>query len=335
MVGITASVLGFFQTASEGNEDLSELDKQLQRLIKLNEDFKTGFSGDEKREFALFEKLQADIEGARISLDTLVNDDMADLERIIRKAAQLQAEAQLSTFVGPLKPEQIENQVQANLDAMLGGRTLEEYKSEVRKFLAQNEELNEATISMQRAIVASSEQFTSNFVDSLMNGQNALQAFKDFSKNIVSQIITIFLQMEVINRILASIFPNLGLSYGGIVSDAGGGKTAASTRKVSGIMNNAGGGTVQRGMPTIVGERGPEIFVPNTGGTIMNNMNSKNAMGGTPIVVNQSVNFSTGVVPTVRAEVQKMLPQISDVTKGAVLEAAMRGGQYRKGLLGG
>ena len=84
----------------------------------------------------------------------------------------------------------------------------------------------------------------------------------------------------------------------------------------------------------MVGERGPEIFVPNTGGTIMNNMNSKNAMGGQPIIVNQSVNFATGVVPTVRAEVQKMLPQISDVTKGAVLEAAVRGGSFRKGLQG-
>jgi phage-related minor tail protein len=28
----------------------------------------------------------------------------------------------------------------------------------------------------------------------------------------------------------------------------------------------AGGGTVQGGQPVIVGERGPEIFVPNTGG---------------------------------------------------------------------
>ena len=84
----------------------------------------------------------------------------------------------------------------------------------------------------------------------------------------------------------------------------------------------------------MVGERGAEIFVPNTGGTIMNNMNSKNAMGGGTVVVNQSVNFATGVVPTVRAEVQKMLPQISDVTKGAVLEAAVRGGSYRKGLMG-
>ena len=102
------------------------------------------------------------------------------------------------------------------------------------------------------------------------------------------------------------------------------------------LTGNAGGGTVQKGMPTLVGERGAEIFVPNTGGTIMNNMNTKRTLGGgNPIIVNQSINFATGVVPTVRAEVTKMLPQIAEVTKGAVQEQAMRGGSYRRSLLGG
>ena len=144
--------------------------------------------------------------------------------------------------------------------------------------------------------------------------------------------------MEVVNRILSHIFPNFtgtvgtGLFDG--ASSSSGGASVNTSNMMGGLRQNAGGGTVQRGTPTLVGERGAEIFVPNTGGTIMNNMNSKNAMGGSPIIVNQSVNFSTGVVPTVRAEVQKMLPQISDVTKGAVLEAAVRGGSYRKGLMG-
>jgi hypothetical protein len=86
----------------------------------------------------------------------------------------------------------------------------------------------------------------------------------------------------------------------------------------------------------MVGERGPEIFVPHSSGNIMNNMNSKNATGGGgATVINQSINFATGVVPTVRAEVMKMLPQIADVTKGAVAEAAMRGGSSRRMLQGG
>jgi hypothetical protein len=181
------------------------------------------------------------------------------------------------------------------------------------------------TDELKQAVISTSSAFTKDFVDSLLEGESALDSFKNFAKNIVSQIISIFLQMAVVNEILNRVF-NL---QGDAKLD-----TLFSSGSDASVPSEAGGGTIQRGTPTLVGERGAEIFVPNTGGTIMNNMNSKNAMGGSPIIVNQSVNFATGVVPTVRAEVTKMLPQISDVTKGAVLEAAVRGGSFRKGLMG-
>ena len=37
----------------------------------------------------------------------------------------------------------------------------------------------------------------------------------------------------------------------------------------------AGGGTVQLGTPTLVGERGPELFVPGSAGSIRNNADTK------------------------------------------------------------
>ena len=172
---------------------------------------------------------------------------------------------------------------------------------------------------MQQTIINASQAFTSDFVNSLMAGENAMDSFKSFAKSMVSQIITIFLQMAVVNEILNSVFNLNGTS------------SALPTFSNA----KAGGGKVQKGQPTVVGERGAEIFVPDTGGNIMNNMNSKNAVGGGGTVINQSINFATGVVPTVRAEVMKMLPQISDVTKNAVAEAAMRGGNYRRALQGG
>ena len=53
-----------------------------------------------------------------------------------------------------------------------------------------------------------------------------------------------------------------------------------------GIFSNlpgfAAGGRPPVGRPSIVGERGPEIFVPNTAGTIVPN----HAMGSTNVVVN-------------------------------------------------
>ena len=170
-----------------------------------------------------------------------------------------------------------------------------------------------------QAVTNASNAFTTRFVDSLLEGQNALSAFRDFAKDIVSQLITIFLQMEVVNRIIKQIFPNANVTVGTGLFD----------------KKEAGGGAVYGNEAVLVGERGPELFVPSGAGKIMNNMNTRNAMGGGTTVINQSINFATGVVPTVRAEVMKMMPQIADVTKGAVAEAAMRGGNFRRALQGG
>ena len=184
------------------------------------------------------------------------------------------------------------------------------------------------TDELQTIVTQTAHSFSTDFVNSLLDGENALESFKNFAQDMVAQILATFLQLKVINPILNGIFGAGSTGSGGGSGGGGGGG--------GGMGRNASGGNIQGGRPSLVGERGPEIFVPNTGGTIMNNMNSKNAMrGGGTTIINQSINFATGVVPTVRAEVMKMMPQIADVTKGAVAEAAMRGGNYRRQLQGG
>lgn len=93
----------------------------------------------------------------------------------------------------------------------------------------------------------------------------------------------------------------------------------------------AEGGPVQSNKPYIVGEKGPELFIPNGNGSIVpNNKLSSGAassdVGGT--VINQTINLSTGVQQTVRAEVMSLLPQIANATKAAVADAKLRGGTF-------
>ncbi len=195
-----------------------------------------------------------------------------------------------------------------------------------REFLETTGQFGKALAQIGNEVEGLASSLSDDLTTALMNGESALESFKNFAFNVVQSVISAFLELLVIQPIIDAILGAFSIS-------APKGGTGSTRTRPSGA-GFAGGGTVQRGTPTIVGERGAEVFVPNTGGTILNNMNSMNAMGGTPIIVNQSVNFSTGVVPTVRAEVTKMLPQISDVTKGAVLEAAVRGGSFRKGLMG-
>ena len=301
-----------------------------------------GLEADRLRNVAEMELIELrlkDIQEERIQLNRIT--EPIDKEALLRAGEKLDMQNKLVALfeksVDPLK--EIKDQI------ALGKESLREFFDEAVKskqisdeisfdqfvegiqgVIDKKEDFKTMQDSMRDAIVSTSHAFTNDFANALLNGENALDSFKNFAKNIVAQIISIFLQMAVVNEILNSVFNLQGENRL---------STLNNPNPTDSIDLNAGGGTVQRGRPTIVGERGAEIFVPNTGGTIMNNMNSKNAMGGSPVIVNQSINFSTGVVPTVRAEVTKMLPQISDVTKASVLEAAARGGSFRKGLLGG
>ena len=196
---------------------------------------------------------------------------------------------------------------------------------------------------MREAVIDSSQSFTKDFTDALLDGQNALESFRDFARNIVSQIIAIFLQMEIVNKILNHVFSLTGtnaLPTSNILSGMFDTPPNALPIGIGGAGAGpdygsfAGGGRIQSGMATLVGERGPEIFVPNTGGTILNNMNAKNSMGGGNVVINQSVNFATGVETTVRSEVLKLLPTISEVTKASVMDSAIRGGSFSKAVRG-
>ena len=92
----------------------------------------------------------------------------------------------------------------------------------------------------------------------------------------------------------------------------------------------AGGGTVQQGSPTLVGERGPELFVPNSAGAIRTNADTKKTFVNSGANVVQNLNFAVGVTNTVRAEVMNMLPAIQQSTIQAVADAKQRGGKFSK-----
>ena len=218
------------------------------------------------------------------------------------------------------------------LAKILGGVELPEQIQRIRDEIERLQEPLQKTSKlfdedMRQAIISSSNAFTVDFVNALLEGQSVLDSFANFAKNIVSQIIATFLQLAIVNKILNAVF---GLS---------GTSAALPTGSFSSggfkVQDNASGGRFQGGRPMLVGERGPELMIPQSGGRVMNNHSSRMAMGGDGVVINQNLNFSTGVVPTVRQEIMKMLPTISDVTKASVLEAASRGGTYRRGLLGG
>lgn len=100
---------------------------------------------------------------------------------------------------------------------------------------------------------------SSGIVDALMNAQNATQALGGMLQSIGKQL----LQLGV-NSLLKTAFPGAGL--------------------FSGLLGFANGGRPPVGRPSVVGERGPELFVPDRAGTIL--PNGVGMGGGTTITVN-------------------------------------------------
>jgi phage-related minor tail protein len=130
---------------------------------------------------------------------------------------------------------------------------------------------------------------------------------------------------------LGGLFSGIGSLFGGGGGGGGMGSGFGSS-PVGGMMAAAGGGRTSG--PTVVGERGPELFIPNSVGSIMNNQNSKNLVGGGggSVTVNQVINVTTGIQQTVRAEIMDMMPTISAQTQAAVIDSRQRGGAYAASL---
>ncbi len=152
-----------------------------------------------------------------------------------------------------------------------------------------------------------------SLADALVEGKLSLDSFQDIFKSFIKELIAEAIKTYIIKRLLSAAFSGF----------AGGGSVSTGTRGGA-SQPSAGGGRV--GGPVLVGERGPELFVPHSAGVVKNNMDTKNMLGGSTTVVNQTLNIETGVSQTVRAEITSLLPQIKQNTIAAVIDQRKRGG---------
>ena len=141
--------------------------------------------------------------------------------------------------------------------------------------------------------------------------KTAKDAFKDMARAIISELYRVLVVQQTVARITSM----LGM---------GGGKTTDLFKKI--LTPRAQGGAVSARGPYMVGERGPEMFIPSTSGRIV--PNNQLGGGGGQVIVNQTINVSTGVQQTVRTEIKQLMPQIAESAKNAVVDAKRRGGSY-------
>lgn len=146
--------------------------------------------------------------------------------------------------------------------------------------------------------------FNSALEDALVNGKR----FSDVLKSLEQDIARIIIRKSVtepLGNAISSIFK--GIDFGKIFGFGGG---------------RAGGGAVYPGQYYVVGERGPEVLLPNTAGTVVPN----SALGGgVQIVQNISIDSRSD-----RASILAAMSAAKDAAKAEILASMQRGGTFAR-----
>jgi hypothetical protein len=152
--------------------------------------------------------------------------------------------------------------------------------------------------------------FETAFMSVIKGTMSAKEAFRSMAANIIAELFRIFVVKKITGFISNMVSFGLGPKTGntgslGLPSFNGGGYTGSGPR--SGGLDGRGGFMAML--------HPNESVVDHT-------------KGGAGVVVNQTINVTTGVQQTVRNEIQSLLPQIAEASKAAVMDARKRGGSF-------
>ena len=255
-------------------------------------------------------------------------------ERIANFEQQLQLEEAL---IG--KSEERKRIIQA-----LGVEFVNQNAAAVAKYeadIARITELNRLE-EQRKSIMASVESSMESGFMAMVDGTKSVKdAFKDMAREIIKELYRVL----VVKRMVGAISGGMG-SLGSLFSGPAPGSTASILGTVNANGNAffggrltpfANGGIV--GGPTmfpmaggktgLMGEAGPEAIMP-----LKRDKNGRLGVsvdgGSGSVVVNNNINVTGGSDPAaIRMEVAKLMPQITNATKAAVIDARRRGGQMK------
>ena len=140
------------------------------------------------------------------------------------------------------------------------------------------------------------------FEDAILSGQKLSEVVRALGRDLVRLV---FNQM---------VTQRLAKGVAGVLSGQG----------IAGFM--AAGGPVSAGSSYVVGEKGPELFVPHASGTIVPNNKMGSSGGGGSGGVTVNYNIAAGVS---RAELAPILEQERRRLKAEIPDMVRRGGGYR------
>jgi phage-related minor tail protein len=159
----------------------------------------------------------------------------------------------------------------------------------------------DAILTRADEIQASFEAIGNSVSDAFKGMLTGAMSWKDGMRSIIASVIDQLWKLFVVQKIVGIVSGALGGATGG----ASGGAFGSSTGNyLPGVPFKAFGGSVTGNKPYMVGERGPELFIPGGNGTIIPNSNMRGGGGGSSFNISVDARGSNDPA-AVRAQVQQ------------------------------
>ena len=168
-----------------------------------------------------------------------------------------------------------------------------------KELIATYEKITELQIQQGQLSMQAGGMIAQGFEDAILSGQKLGEVVRSLGQDLVRLVFS-----QLITQPLAA-------GIGGAIKSAFGFR--------------AMGGPVNSGSPYVVGEEGPELFVPRSSGSIVPN-GAMGSSGGSTGGVNVTYNIAAGVS---RAELVPILEQERRRLKAEIPDMVRRGGSYR------
>jgi tape measure domain-containing protein len=305
-----------FQAEMDGNKELQARLQGEERIIQIIQSTAQSLDGitDERLQQKIIAKAEGEIASANqetaLEMQRIDNERTKsfneiiaglDLELALKSATteqareQLRLEAEIAKLRGQgFTPEQV-GAITAKKTELAAPKTDQQNITE--KIATLKKEITDLT-SISNIAITSAEGIGNAFAQSfqgLISGtMTAKEALGSFFKSVADMFLEMAAQIiakQITMIILQTILKALGGAPGGgaglssgfdagsasaLPTDSAGWSQSFATK----LPGRAAGGPVTGQQPYMVGERGPELFVPGTGGSVVNNSDLRSAMAG-------------------------------------------------------
>jgi tape measure domain-containing protein len=276
--------------AKKGNDDAKRAAEQMQQQLKAADDInfalKNRLAITQVTEPVAKRMLEYDVRQNEIAKEY---DELKKAAKGADELALINANLVIEQRIAQIEAEQEINELLAQRAILMADVMRQAGMPTVYNELETQEAALQSVLDKYPAIGAAADaaatMATSGMSEMIAGTKSAEQVFAEFLNAIADALINTAKQM-----IASYIAIGIAKMFAGLGSPAAGGFAPSGPLGAVGDINplptsftpRANGGPVASGTPYLVGERGPELFMPGTGGSVVNNNDLRSAMGRPP-----------------------------------------------------